>query len=164
MFEGVPTVPTDNMYKFCGITGLILMVVAVVTPSVLNQHLADYQSEKVENLWANHSKFMFDVWNHDPLVKELKGEERNEYLMKQGVRLDNTYKKWQDIMREDLEYRRKRNEKHQDQLRFAGLFGFVLLHIGFFHWYRKVQRYKDELLLLEVQKARSEATRPQTVA
>jgi hypothetical protein len=168
------TPPTDNLYKFLAIAGMVLFVASLVVPMQLSAEF-DRQTAHEENtivegelaiisvigrsegIWSDNSLASlteedFTLWNQgsDAARKEVAGKlfppdgepkltTEQETIYKDA--LSRIYK-----MHYALE-RLARSLYHFSLVnrasRFAIVLGTFLMSVGFFLWWRRVQRWQD---------------------
>ena len=146
----IPSLPTDNLYKFIALTGLFVGVssvffmeiqvernrktVATLTAQVdYKKYVVDKLESKTGNSLSNDQKL--------GLLAKLITEEKKiiEKLAESKTDLDITKKRLRPI-------------------RLISLLGFIASIIGFCLWYRRVQKPLDEILQLNLEKTRLEAS------
>lgn len=138
-------IPTDNLYKFCAIAGLVLMITSFLTMVTFNHSLGIRVAEEeglvraVEREQKVFDKLGISVNDLNP---------KSEYLANKISRhLDNLDKASSSLA--------VLKELHSQQVFLSiacsiGLVaGFLLSNIGFGLWYRKLQRYQDFIVMAE---------------
>jgi hypothetical protein len=114
----LPSLPTDNLYKFMALSGIILII----------------------------SSF-YIVWDHaersQELVRELKTglAVENTYSDNQGSDLSNL-----KLKLEELEHILNQKPTYMTFLLIGQIIGLALSIIGFGLWYLRVQKYQDIIL------------------
>jgi hypothetical protein len=125
--------PTDNIYKFYALFGLLLFITAVVGVVVVNTSAA----EKIHLLVKEYQEIGGDAASKEsnPLAKIIE------------KRLDVTV---------------KNKEFFYQALGVLIAFAMYLMFYGFVQWHKKIQPRQDELLDLQIERLRLEVARLKT--
>lgn len=137
-----PNLPTDSLYKFCALAGLIVTTLSIVLPNIalhnLTLELIKTNGEiKVLEAESQHFK---DAGNKDSLSPEEKTNllEKSKELEIKLIQLKS---------KNDAENFLNEQTQHWRSIAFFGAFlGVILIATGFILWYRKVQKYQDIIL------------------
>ena len=143
----IPTIPTDNLYKFLALGGLLLVVTSVLFPFYQQTELSLKKNEvevafeklslKVEALNSRNKSLLDSEMNHGPPPKDIdeKQKIRDREYKEQKVEVEGK-KRALIIFKEDLEF--------YLHYKIIGITvgGFLSL-IGFILWYFLVQRPID---------------------
>ncbi len=139
----VPTLPTDNLYKFLALAGLVIVVLSDVLQnarmSAINEKLdalrveaagTDAESKSIDADLARGSA----LTSHERELLWQRRREHTLHLAESGARLAIVD--------------RLITEQHDIQVwsDVASAIGAVLMILGFGLWYHKVQVYQDRLL------------------
>ena len=127
----LPNIPTDNLYKFQCVTGLVLVIVTTIF-SIFSIGQIRLKTAEVEIdakiIKARQQQLKSDIDEASQILNLTQQMEEN--IIKDEVMID-TYK------------------KQTEDLKFLFQFGFItgaLLYIpGYLFWYLNLQRYKDFL-------------------
>jgi hypothetical protein len=165
----IPTPPTDSLYKYIAITGIVLALVSIPGLSFLayfNMHYERYQSgkplsERSEQIikQAECRKIELPLGTQKCLLSEinvddssgLSIEKLDELITQQTNQLE--YHKNSIAVVEGL-------EEHIVWLSTSGiiyifitvpLLSLILIMYGFWRWFKKIQKPKDELTLVELE-------------
>lgn len=132
----IPNLPTDNLYKFAAIFGLVLIV---FSSFMFNQTIDNaYQFE--DNLNAKtelHKLDSLQIQNTDSLS-----------IAKTKIQIEKDYKQYKRIV--------KRIPSLFKLYVFLFLLGFICAGIGFYNWYFKTQRLNDDILKNESDKIKND--------
>jgi hypothetical protein len=140
-----PNLPTDNLYKFCALAGLIATILSIVLPNIalhnLNLELIKTNGEiKVLEAESRHFKAAENKDNLSPEEKTNLLEKSKELEIKL-IQLNS---------KNDAENFLTAQARHWRSIGFFGVFlGVLLVATGFILWYRKVQIYQDMILKKE---------------
>jgi hypothetical protein len=167
MVNPIPSLPTDNLYKFCAVAGGVAIIVSGL---VLFQAWRDIlrQQQSVKSLAAEKSEQEFTLELADMVSKpwwQPEGGDTPEAaaakaeLQEQARRIKSAV----DEVRKKL----ASDEEALDLAKYdfgivglavgvVGIVGFVLASYGFYNW-RKLQLKQDELLEFELQERRAGA-------
>lgn len=138
-----PEIPTDNLYKFMTIIGLIIIGLSFI-PML---YTGNVYLKNVSTLAAMEAEFSMKSEILDSHTEELKKtEEFANQIKEQGLALI------------ELETFRTRHNAYSDTVfkigshltYFLWYLGLSLLLSGFFLWYIKLQKYNDIMLLMKV--------------
>lgn len=123
----MPTLPTDNLYKFCALSGIVLCVASLYYGSIIS----DQTSEKIDDCKAARNKQTI-------LIDDLKKSGANS--------------KEEKLLQVDLESTNIRLQRARFRLVFLfiftgmfGAFGASLATYGFRNW-RAIQQQQDALM------------------
>lgn len=147
----VPNLPTDNLYKFAAISGLIMMVAGAAAPLFILQSEMEWsygQFKEIAIATAQNRK------DREKLAVEVAASE-NDKVKEIVARGDE----WSE-QNVHLQYLLPAQEQHTElmkaqlascgRLHFIGIFVSV---IGFITWFVRVQRVQDRILRIELLKA-----------
>lgn len=154
-----PSVPTDNLYKFMAVFGLILMLAGVLAPYPLE---SQYQVE-LEGL---REKYLSGLSKANAKIRELqKSQTDPEKLLHDGVLKTPQEAFFDEADKHETYFKShldRRWKKYVEQIYLSNWLivgGCVFGLIGFSFWFWKVQRYHDKILKLEFEeKKKSLAT------
>ncbi len=124
----LPSLPTDNLYKFMALSGIILII----------------------------SSF-YIVWKHADRSQELLRElnaglaVENTYSDNRGSDLSNL-----KLKLEELKFILKEKPSYMTFLLISQIIGLVLSIIGFGLWYLRVQKYQDIILAEQARSLRTD--------
>ncbi len=159
-----PIPPSDNLYKFTAISGLIIVLLSLFIPWKLGSELRILQIDieldlkrleiDQESIEASSQKTTDAIQNYDELMKnsDTRNKQRleslNFQLTDQGGRLKN-----HELFLAEV---KTANEKHQFlllQFKILGLIswmalmvGMLMTGLGFWNWYFKFQIYQDRIV------------------
>jgi hypothetical protein len=152
----LPQPPTDNLYKFKAISGLILAILCQITPFYMNyvetMTLEDTKAKLrlVEAESDNSEMDLFHLVITTPKGKEIP-EEKIVELRKNNREI---YRKKIEILNETEKAMRRTNINFFffPILAVLSLFGIFLAASGFEDWKNKLQKYQDEIIENEAKK------------
>jgi hypothetical protein len=170
----IPSLPTDNLYKFCAVAGLIAIIIAGLTMfqawrdilgnqfSIENQAFEQRSKELLIRMGEDSSKPWWIPTDETP-----EEAARRKQLKDEAERMKPHYEKAKKQLEADME--KLNSERYEFSIvgRFAvgfALVGFIAGIYGFRNW-RAIQLKQDELLELELtkQKARAHAKHSRSV-
>jgi hypothetical protein len=169
----LPTPPTDNLYKFVALSGLILLLFVPVYygGSYRDAARQSYAAETEFNVIDQERRFLaqeiFALYGGSKPPGELTEVER-EALLKKSGEWQQKYRDWwlRDIRAKGL---RRTIELLDQELRILRgvlalslVVGSVFSLLGFRLWYQRVQRHQDLLLLSESKRAKELLEPPKT--
>jgi hypothetical protein len=136
--------PTDNLYKFVAISGLLIFLASFIFPQILYKDylikFAEIEGDLrvLENQVATLNSIL-DTEPEDPKRKEEDDKEINQRKTEIDKGLAEVIRKRE--MRVALS-----NYAHQWQVfGYVGMsFGLVMMMSGFYFWYSRLQRYEDK--------------------
>lgn len=165
----IPTPPTDSLYKYMAITGIVLALVSIPGLSFLsylNMHIEKYQSEK---FLSDRSEQIIKEAEH--CKTELPLETKKCSML--GINVDDSSgsstEKFDTLItqqKNQLESYKKTIavvEGLEEHIVWLSTSGFIYLFIiipalsmllilyGFSRWFKKIQKPKDELALVELE-------------
>jgi hypothetical protein len=149
----VPTLPTDNLYKFMALSGLAILIFSLVFPMIrigeIKLKLVEVETQtevlgiETDNLKKdiehslNESKLHFQDLEND--------RKRMSELQIKSVELKGRTKLVRELM-EDL-------RSYLIFLVVGGMLGLLFCFFGFVLWYKLVQRPSDLLLKAQVERS-----------
>lgn len=165
----IPNIPTDNMYKFLSIFGLILFFGSIVISLTASGRIIDTLTTSVKNAQTSQSieKWVIeDKTNAENTIKDLKNTLKTATIQEKPTIWENIGKE-QSVIHED-------NTKLQELAKviydfnnsgksavewanvekvyiisflYTGVIGGpILSFIGFSFWYKKLQKYQDKII------------------
>jgi hypothetical protein len=177
----LPSLPTDNLYKFMAISGLVLLVAGIVVPWQYIAREGDmidalrYQSELITlQVQQVETDFGREQQRHQPFLDAvISGKvalspgnlERAQEIFKDAVGLMDRRRKADAAMAEFRASLAKasRADATTNRMLLLGTasraLGLLLFVFGFGLWYFKAQRLQDRLLALEVRTAEKDLLR-----
>ncbi len=157
----LPNLPTDNLYKFLAITGLILILISVIYPEM--------ETHEIDRM-LKETKTELNILKREEEYLNLE----RRLLLEDNQAQTNTrsIQKSEDINRRRLELERKLMEIEKKRIQMFGqidqitllinrlrlifrfstvglILGIILTIAGFYFWYIKVQRYQDMMIKKE---------------
>lgn len=144
--------PTDNLYKFIAISGVVILIMSVGFPFSKATNLSIKEAEITADYirLLEESKFGDDsgtLFTGNPK----KSKEHTDFLNKQTKESNRTLR--------EIEQKERIFKIFKQEIRFytwvgavGATFGFAVSLWGFFLWYSRVQKYEDIIL-----KSRTEA-------
>lgn len=160
---GIPKLPTDNLYKFIALFGLIIFLstfgcmiyiqhqqsVNAANLKLVENDLSSFKREhdllkKEDDALLNKAKI-----NTSPYEKKIiehswfELQKRVSFFLEKEQKFDSNYKNVEKdiiILHGDLPF-------FLELVRFCSMTGGILIAVGFLCWYCKLQRYKDKDVL-----------------
>ncbi|MFZ2937224.1 MAG: hypothetical protein WA066_00775 [Candidatus Omnitrophota bacterium] len=163
MMELPNYIPTDNLYKFIAIFGLIILGFSIAFPLKVSNELSlkimEY-SGRVKILDQEIELLRDDVNVLEPEVLQKKrfsknGKEKYHTLhQEQKRRLRNIMFKKQEIdnQREVIEYLNKNFKLYKIIAKMGMFWSTGLMILGFGSWYWRLQIYQDKIVKKEAEK------------
>lgn len=152
------TPPTDNLYKFISIAGLVLFFISISFPFSKASNLAVKQAE----LWGQYERLKVDA-------QSLNGElmvavaDLNKVTQSQYKELQQKFQN-QNVKRTEVETNEKVVAVFRQEIRFYTWIGIIGATVGFFmavtgfvFWYKRVQKFEDAILQKKAQEANQPA-------
>ena len=126
------SVPTDNLYKFMAIFGLVCIVSAAIGIMLARDSNVNVWKQSVEN-------------NYKIQISIKKPTEREKEIL--------------DLYSEQLSGLIESSNNKMDfvvsRMLYLATFGLFVSGFGFFFWYRKKQVYEDEIIVLELEQLKN---------
>ncbi len=169
----IPNLPTDNLYKFIALSGVIIMIASVVlylnqynilrndineleTEEIKTNHEITYGEEDSKNL----SKKVFGLSERIEKIKNSKDEitikqntEELENELNRLTKITRSLKLNNELFGHKLKIAAKKNSTLFTITIFLSVFflcGFFMAFGGFSKWYHFVQKISDEKIALEL--------------
>jgi hypothetical protein len=156
MFFNPPTLPTDNLYKFIAIAGLIILIVGNGYNLYFTNELAAWYRQQLSEWSVLNVEIEYTIKETAQLNEILKQTSGNNELQKYyQEKMDKLLSdaKAQDIKKAIFDERLKisgENKRKQDILLvvaiLSNIIGSMLLIAGLRLWYTRVQIYQDRIL------------------
>jgi hypothetical protein len=138
--------PTDNLYKFIAISGLLIILASFVFPQILYKDYAMKFAEiegdlRVLERQMDTLNSIKDTESDDPRQKKEDDIEKNRIEIEFEKGLAEAFRKRE--IRVALS-----NYAHRWQIfGYIGMsFGLVMMSSGFYLWYSRLQKYEDKLM------------------
>ncbi len=160
----IPTLPTDNLYKFTAIFGLIIISFGLYIISIGNTNYLERKKQLASTdfeFFQDSVKYAFKRKIYDSLSQQwneeaLSGNYSLEYLKKRLKRTENLYSEVKILHEEviknqlllvkrqfDLEAVEYTTNKNNKMAILLIVIGTILISWGFINWYKKHQLYID---------------------
>jgi hypothetical protein len=163
---GLPQIPTDNLYKFQAVTGVIIATVGLVLfgwLAVQREGVSVETEKQVELLELTAARFTKAAERERELLERKTASP--ETLMRQAQIVDSLSvltSRMLDARRADLAADRRRLQSERD-FTFVAAFLFAIGALwsmyAFNQWHQKHQVFQDRLLIAEVERAELEVGR-----
>ena len=164
--------PTDNLYKFLALSGVLVLAVSIFYPFWQWYHIKERSievSKESEFLLADIDRMKTELESDLKTLTELqKEEEEGNYKGDPVERIQRLQQRNQQHMSLALESRKKSIELHSKQellnlysrmaiaITLAGVLGIAgglgTAAFGFGLWYTRLQKYQDMILQKEAEK------------
>ncbi len=131
----IPNLPTDNLYKFLALFGLVLIVFSSYTYSTTIERAYLFE----DNLNVKKQLHKLDSLKAQPM-DSLKIE-------RSKIELNKDFKEYRRII--------KRIKPISNLFLFLFFLGFGLSFLGFYKWYYKTQKLNDEILIDQANRIKS---------
>jgi hypothetical protein len=147
----LPTLPTDNLYKFLAIGGLTFILASGWLTSDAQFRRIDLVSKEMQSHLERRDKVIWNlvdhaIQEHGTQEARLKSLEMSDpFLQKQLRQMDEQYNKGINLIHDEV-------DTLIVMLSWVELVGLVLTPLGFGLWWFKVQRLQDQLLQTECKK------------
>jgi len=138
--------PTDNLYKFVAISGLLIFLASFIFPQILYKDylikFAEIQGElRVLERQVDALDNVTDTASDDPVRRKEADVEinRRESEIDKGLA---------EVLRNrELRVALSNYARRWDLFGFIGMpFGLVMMMSGFYFWYSRLQKYEDKLI------------------
>lgn len=169
----LPNLPTDNLYKFMALSGILLSITSYVLFFSVFHFVLDNSLEL--RIDQNKLKFDQNILNNelDLLNRETsiaatlveKGDidtiESSQLIAKIQKEMLSIFEKSKsvdlslsnfDARASVIDIYNKEENLAIDVMKFFSCFGFLISFLGFILWYAKLQRYQDQILAGEADK------------
>lgn len=156
----LPNIPTDNLYKFCFVGGIILLLFSGYLKFTSTNALTDIEESQDLIAWemkqdsaqgarekkiaSIKSKYLDS--NKKDLIKEL--DSLNSNSLRSMSRLESLYRKNLATLTKIKEG--KNLNEYASTIRFIGV---ILTAVGAFGWYFRNQQVQDKLLAVQLKSA-----------
>jgi len=141
----LPSLPTDNLYKFLAIFGLILFVLSIYL-------VFEKANETIENADKKLEDSLNDLFtlrsNHNLSEAQIQLDK-----LKESDPLANQWERQLENIREENYNAKEKIQGIINYLLYIMLIsGIVMMSTGFYYWYYRVQKPLDELTKMELAK------------
>jgi len=139
----IPNVPTDNLYKFMAISGLLLSLFCIAFfLTTAQKHEEHLYAAAIQNIHVD------DVL--EDLKTDLSSGHRTEDQLEEAF---NNYQKQYKLHTETTARVLQDSPLQKLKILNTGIyFGMLISIFGFFLWYMNVQRHHDKILAIKVNK------------
>lgn len=149
MFQ-VPTPPTDNLYKFVAISGVVAVIASLASMVFLQREFSEHAEKRitVQREYAqavirqDDERLIAAIKDGDPEVRKAiwDGHQTALRLVADGAEIDASL----------LEVRKRAGERMAEIATRAAALGMLVSCIGFLLWWFRVQRIQDRILALDL--------------
>lgn len=154
----LPTVPTDNLYKFGFVSGLLLILASLILPSFIEQQRLEmsYQLRK-ESAERNRSLILAlaTISSNDPEMKDR--ARRIEILKGMGANVENVAEQEVELLKNEIKSRTAIVDKQLVYLQWAMPVGIAMMAGCSYYWYVRSQRLQDQILKSQAEEAKAKA-------
>ena len=152
--------PTDNLYKFLAIFGLVILIISVYYPFQLQNQFEKLNADIRTDLDLLHDSVLRqkDRINSLNELVDSSSNKNNEYLLssqkEEKIKANNFKKDISIIEKNNNEIININYELNIFKYIASVLIplGSLMMIVGFYFWYTKLQRYQDIILKGETQK------------
>ena len=149
----IPNLPTDNLYKFQALSGLFVGMFGLIFMGIQVSQNAKLVSEVQAQIpYDQFLTSLISSENEEGLSQDQKLELRERVI--ENMR-NSSLKNTQAQVNNDT------NRERLFPLFIVSLIGFLMSLRGFRLWYERVQKPLDEILQINLEKAKLEASSPQ---
>ncbi len=142
--------PTDNLYKFLFIAGVLLTITGLVVPSYLQQQRLESSYILIkESAERNRSAILQlgTIAMNDPEMKDR--QRRVEALQSMSQSVKEMDKSEKNFLAYEFKLRDEIVSKQLHLLDWCIALGIGLILIGGILWYHKTQKYQDRMLIAQ---------------
>jgi hypothetical protein len=149
----IPLPPTDNLYKFVAISGLILVVTSIIMYSLLRDNTSQALWEAIPSLKAQQERLEAE-WASFFKRQKTASTEASREQMQHSDDLDEASEKInQRCAQTNAAYESAAERlRNWSCLLLSGIIGALMMAGGFFLWYRRVQKFQDLILASEAKR------------
>lgn len=147
----IPSLPTDNLYKFAAISGLFLFAVGLLAPIVITNSLLNYTAERADKVDTRITEGMIRI-GELAQKDELSKEERAAQIQRMADDFAQRIAAEQLLLAKHIGAQKEIANQQIFVLQCAGWVGFAASMLGFAMWYLRVQSLQDRILKLESEK------------
>lgn len=140
----LPNLPTDNLYKFIALAGLVVILLSIVLPNIALHNLRLELLKTNGELSVLQAEYDFlreehnSVENHPNLEEAAKHREKMKELRVRTLQLKSKDESERFLHRQTIVWQ---------SVAAIGLFvGAGMVTFGFKLWYERVQKYQDMIL------------------
>lgn len=143
MFQGLPSPPTDNLYKFFAVFGLVFLVVSIGGFVLIHNSVMKTTMDHVQEVLTRLDSIEVPKDDLDKFAKAVAETIDAVFSLETelGSKINLAYASFGYI---------------PEGLLSIGVLGLLMTTIGFSLWWFRVQRYQDAILRLEFLKATKE--------
>lgn len=169
---GIPSLPTDNLYKFIALSGVVIAIVSATGYLIFNWNFekdkllakAAYKINNVETdqlqalglptNWEEFKDYAGTINSGQGMT--IDSDLPSNDAFKVAGYLKDTWKSLTEteIMVSNLEYQKKRRFEYNLSIIVFFVIGVSMSIFGFFTWYFKAQKLQDMLLISTLEEAK----------
>lgn len=153
----MPSLPTDNLYKFMAIAGLVFTAIGLVSPAIYKTDWyndAITRSEKLDQRVAEGRLRIEEI----AIRSQLTEKERSALLDRLSKQFSEDIADERYALNQQLEQRQNLADEKVEGLQWCGVAGFLVSLAGFICWYQRVQSMQDSILRMEFEKLKRQLT------
>ena len=138
-----PNIPTDNMYKFLAVSGVVLMIASVSLYTVQFGTYAQKMGDIYKELVSLEKDLKFSNFQLEKLTpEEIKNDEKLNEVYKETL----AFQSKRDILSNIEETAKSQFMYSFTALIIAFVLGLTTAAGGFFFWYHRLQKYEDSIV------------------
>jgi hypothetical protein len=160
---GISKFPTDNLYKFLAIFGLVIFIISYFYPIYLVNDLKVLATDLKMDEKYLYEKLNKELYQSKHLLESkdtLKNKQLILELFNENIitidSLENEANQYEKRV-ENYNIKSKQVERWLDNALAGKLIGLMLMIIGFSLWYFKLQKYQDIIIKNEAMKIKNES-------
>ena len=153
MTFAVPNLPTDNLYKFLSLSGLIVGLFCLT--------FIEIEISKTTKLVLESKARLEDIESYENIIDLINSGADTIYDKTERLQLSQNLKeKLLDVRLQTAEAQSNNTitDRRLLPMYIASMLGFLMSFWGFNLWYSRVQKPMDELLLLNLEKVKLETS------
>lgn len=131
--QGLPTPPTDNLYKFVAVSGVVVLIAALFGGLLREQQYDEWYAERVRVI---NQQYYGELFSRPVEFAKISDKLTEEY----------------HLLEEEANQRHKYMYMNSILCIVGMVLGIVTAFGGFLMWFRKHQWYQDQMLRLEYEK------------
>jgi hypothetical protein len=153
----LPTPPTDNLYKFIAIAGLVLAGFGIVTPFIIARQAIDLSVKRKLETEDRMREIIFRITETAQKDQLATKEERKAQIENIGQDIKTIHDQFETDLETEAQRYRDATDTQVNYLLGCIVVGLLIAGGGFWLWYKRVQQPLDEKMTLELVAARADS-------
>lgn len=149
----IPSLPTDNLYKFVALVGFFLSVGSAAAPTLIRYQRQNYENQievERDERFRKYLELQLKLMDGDPALRDPAARHAAQQKFTSDLAEEQrATAAWK------IERRKRASESWVNVSKITLVVGLLMSLVGFPLWFTRVQRLQDRLLAMQLEKERA---------